>query len=175
MKRLTLCLVALVMAFSSMAGTANAESDAGTKVKTGAKAPDFRFEIAPNTPKYLSSYKGKVIVLNFFAIWCPPCRKEIPQISRELWPKYKDNPNFAMFMFGREHSWEALLDFKKRYEYDMNIVPDIDRSIFDKYATGQIPRNYVIGKDGKIFYQSQGFNLNEFKEMMEKIDEALKQ
>ncbi|MCT4673912.1 MAG: TlpA family protein disulfide reductase [Prolixibacteraceae bacterium] len=172
MKRLTLCIVALVMAFSSFA--ANGGSIAGSKVKNGAKAPDFRFEIAPNTPKYLSSYKGKVVLLTFFAIWCPPCRKEIPQFSRELWPKYKDNPNFELILLGREHSWEALLDFKKKYEYDMNFVPDIDRSIFDKYASGQIPRNFLIGKDGKVLYQSQGFNLNEFKALMENIDKALK-
>ncbi|QZT37545.1 TlpA family protein disulfide reductase [Halosquirtibacter xylanolyticus] len=172
MKRLTLCIVALVMAFSSIAG--NEGNVAGSKVKIGAKAPDFRFEIAPNTPKYLNSYKGKVVLLTFFAIWCPPCRKEIPQFSRELWPKYKDNPNFELILLGRDHSWEALLDFKKKYEYDMNFVPDMDSKVFNKYAERQIPRNYLIGKDGKVVYQSQGFNLNEFKELMEHIDKALK-
>ena len=51
-----------------------------------------------------SSLKGKVILVNFFATWCPPCQKELAEVQKMLWPKYKDNKDFVLLVIGREHT-----------------------------------------------------------------------
>ena len=83
---------------------AKAQSPNHDLVKVEDKMPAF--SIVSDNGEVISSdkFKGKVILINFFATWCPPCQKELASVQQTLWPKYKDNNKFEMLVIGREHS-----------------------------------------------------------------------
>jgi peroxiredoxin len=147
--------------------------DAATLVKEGEKAPNFSITMEDGTVKKLSDLKGKVIWINFFATWCPPCRKELPHLEKEVYKKFKGNKNFEVLVIGREHDWATVNKFKNDNNYVLPFYPDADRAIFAKYAKQNIPRNFVIDKDGKIAVSSIGFQEEEFKQIIKKVESLL--
>ncbi len=152
----------------------NAQTDTTTVAKTGAMAPDFEFKRSKTEKVHLSDYKGKLVLLDFWATWCPPCREELPRVEKEIWQKYKDNPKFALFAFAREEGWEKVLPFKEKNNYTFLMLPDENRNIYKLYATQFIPRNVLIDEDGKIIYQSMGYSDKDFKELLDVIAQKLK-
>jgi peroxiredoxin len=148
--------------------------DEFTLVKEGQKAPDFTFETTPGKTAKLSDLKGKVVWINFFATWCGPCRQELPHLQKEVYNKLKNNKNFELIILGREHSWEEINKFKTEQKFDMPFYPDNGRKVFSLYAKQNIPRNFIIDKEGKVVVSSTGFTEKEFGEIVEKVDEMLK-
>lgn len=135
-------------------------------VKLGDKAPDFSFNLADSSLKNLHDYKGKVVMINFFATWCPPCRKELPRVQKEIYDVYKSNKNFELFVFGREENWDKLTPFIEKTGYTFPILPDAKRAIFSQYASSGIPRNVVLDEEGKIIYLSLGYTEEEFDQLL---------
>lgn len=148
--------------------------DEFTLVKVGDTAPDFTFETAPGKTMKLSDLKGKVVWINFFATWCGPCRAELPHLQKEVYNKLKSEKDFQLIILGREHSWEEINKFKTEQKFNMPFSPDPGRKVFSLYAKQNIPRNFIIGKDGKIAGSSTGFNEKEFAEIIEKVQELIK-
>ena len=138
--------------------------------------PDYRISFFIPLAFRFADYtlKGKVILVNFFATWCPPCQKELAAVLQTLWPKYKDNKDFVLLVIGREHSDADLQKYNEKKGFDFPLYPDKDRAIFGAFAKSVIPRGYLVGKDGKIIYTSKGYTDEEFAELMTKIEGALK-
>ncbi|WP_225874586.1 TlpA family protein disulfide reductase [Pedobacter hiemivivus] len=169
MKMNRLVVLLFLLPFASMA-----QEDKGTLTKVGESVPQFSFEIERGKTVSINDYKGKLILINLFATWCPPCNAELPLVQKQIWDKYSDHTGFAFFVFGREEGWDKLEPFKKAKGFTFPILPDVDRSIFSKFATQSIPRNIIVDQDGKIIYQSIGFSEKEFAEMVALIDANLK-
>ncbi len=163
----------LLMALSGIT-IASIAQDESTLVKVGEKAPDFKIEMENGTTKQLSHLKGKVVWINFFATWCPPCRKELPYLQKEVYEKFKNRKDFEVLVIGREHDWKEVNKFKNDNNYLLPFYPDKDRAIFSKYAAQTIPRNFIIDKDGKIAVTSSGFTEKEFGEIVVKVKQLLK-
>ncbi len=155
-------------------GTYLFAQDEFTIVKKGDVAPDFSISLEDGSVKKLSDLKGKVVWINFFATWCPPCRKELPQLDKEVYQKLKDNKNFEVLVIGREHDWATLNKFKKENNFSLPFYPDVEREIFSKYAKQNIPRNFIIDKEGKIAITSSGYTESEFAEIIKEVNELLK-
>lgn len=168
MKNLILLFVVMTVALSACG------QDAATLVKEGDAAPNFSIHLEDGTVKKLSDMKEKVIWVNFFATWCPPCRQELPHLEKEVFEKFKDNPNFEVLVIGREHDWATVNKFKADNNYVLPFFPDPKREIFSKYAKQNIPRNFVIDKEGKIAVSSVGFNEKEFRQIIQKVEVLLK-
>lgn len=149
------------------------QADDKSFVKEGDNMPTFVITHDDGTQIASSSYEGKVILINFFATWCPPCQKELAEIKSTLWPKYKDNQQFVLLVIGREHNDAELNTYNKKKGFEFPLYPDKDRSIYSKFADSTIPRTYLIGKDGKVIHAGNGFRLVEFDELMNKIEKAL--
>ena len=147
--------------------------DEFTLVKKGQKAPGFSFETLGGKKQNLSEMKGKVVWLTFFATWCGPCRKELPHLEKQVFEKYKDHPGFVLLVIGREHSREELNKFIKDTGHQLPFIPDPKREIFSKYASQNIPRNFIIDKEGIIQVASTGFNEEEFAGYIRTLENLL--
>jgi peroxiredoxin len=150
------------------------ENDASTLVKIGDTAPVFNFEIDKNKTVNIRDYRGKIVMITFFATWCPPCRLELPRVEKEIWEKYSLNPKFALFIFGREEGWDKVLNFKANNQYTFLMLPDEGRKIFSLYATQSIPRTILLDESGKIIYQSIGYSTSDFEELLTVLKHKLK-
>jgi peroxiredoxin len=139
----------------------------------GRQAPEISWITLDGQKWDNKSFHGKVVVINFFATWCGPCLQEMPHLQKEVWDKFKGK-NFVMIAIGREHKVAELKEFQKKRELTLPMAADPERKIFARFATDQIPRDYVIGADGKIAYQSNGFTEPEFKKMLGVIEKELK-
>ena len=155
------------------ADDAKADQEASTLTKVGQQAPEFSFQTLEGEQKHLSDYKGKVVMLNFFATWCGSCMKEMPALEAEIWQQHNDD-NFTVLAFGREHTAEEVKAFVEKKSYTFPIYPDPDRSIYALYAEKYIPRNILIDTTGKIVYQCAGYTEKDFNELKEEINNLLK-
>jgi thiol-disulfide isomerase/thioredoxin len=145
-----------------------------TLVKLSDPVPAFNFEKSPGEIQNIAALKGKTVLITFFATWCGPCRKELPFIQADICNKYKNNPNFEILIFGREHSWAEVNKFKADNKFTMPFYPDPERKIYSKFAQQFIPRNFLISPEGKILFSSIGFEEKDFKLLKKMIDNQLK-
>ncbi|TXH60351.1 MAG: TlpA family protein disulfide reductase [Bacteroidia bacterium] len=150
-------------------------TDTTTITKIGDPMPHFNFELTQEKQSSIQDYKGKVILINLFATWCSPCAKELPEVQKNIWEKYQNNKNFALFVFGRDEGWDKLIPYKQRFGYTFPILPDVDKKIYSLFATQYIPRNILIDKSGKIIYQSIGYDETEFKRLLKLIEKSIKE
>ena len=137
--------------FALIAFVVKAQDESGDLVKEGQQMPAFTIMNDNGTQVPSSSLKGKVILINFFATWCPPCQKELAEVQKILWPKYKDNKGFTFPLY-----------------------PDKNRAIYGAFAKNLIPRSYLVDKTGKVVYATKGYSDEEFAELMKRIEAALK-
>lgn len=170
MKRLILLLLLGLIITTSL----RAVESEGDRTKKGQTAPDFKVMSLDGELFKLSDMKGKVVMVNFFATWCGPCMKELPELEKQVWSRFK-NKNFKLISIGREHTVAELKKFQSKKKFSFPIAADPKRQIYSKYAEKYIPRNYIIDKDGKIIFQAKGFSQKELNEMMELIANALKE
>jgi len=150
------------------------QDDPTTLIKTGNPAPPFKCRTIDGKSIDISKLKGKVVMVNFFATWCPPCNLELPVLQKKIWDRHKNNPDFVLIILGREHTETEVRDFAEKKSFTMPFAPDPKREIFNLYATQNIPRNVIIGKDGNVLFQGTGFSEEEFSEIEKIIAENLK-
>jgi peroxiredoxin len=165
----------LVMALVALPQLVVAQNDieATTLIKKGDKAPNFTVEMVDGSHITLADLKGKVVVVNFWATWCPPCRQELKVVEKELIDRFKGQP-FMFLPISRGEKKTTVEAFRKQNDYTFPMGLDPQQTIYKKYASNYIPRNFVVGKDGKVIYVSVGYTPEEFAEMVEAIANALK-
>ncbi|MFN8240966.1 MAG: TlpA disulfide reductase family protein [Bacteroidales bacterium] len=148
-------------------------SDSSTLLKTGSMAPFFRCVKVDGSIFDTGSLSGKVIMINFFATWCPPCRQELPALQEKIWVKYRDNSDFALLVLGREHENKDIAEWSVKKGYTLPFGADPRREIYNLFASQYIPRNVIIDRDGKIFFQNRGYADEEFNLILALLSEKL--
>jgi len=118
-------------------------------------AADYDFEIADLQGNKInfSSLKGKVVFLNFWATWCPPCVGEMPDIEK-LYVKFKDNPKVAFVIVSSE-SLSAIKPFIEKREYKMPVYMLVS-SLPQAFGSNTIPVTFIISKTGKVAVNQVG-------------------
>lgn len=138
----------------------------------GQMAPDFSVETLDGKTFTLSEQKNKVVLINWFATWCPPCQKEMPHLQKEVWDVFADQ-GLVMISVSRQEKADLVVSFVKKFEVTWPFGLDPDRKAYAKYAEAFIPRNTLVGPDGRIIFQSNGFEDADFKAMIKAISKAL--
>jgi thiol-disulfide isomerase/thioredoxin len=162
------------LAFALLFIGANAHASAVMPLKSRAAdtalnqpAPDFKLKDVSGKWVSLADYKGKTLVIDFWATWCVPCRESFPAIKAAM-DKYKDDPNVKfLFIDTREKTSdypELVKKFLADTKYPFHVVFDEKDddgkmgAMFKKYVMPGIPTKYFIDGNGIIKYQSIGFN-----------------
>lgn len=166
-KLLLMCLL-LLTALVGKAQKENAEI-----IKVGDQMPAFTIVSDNGQTIKSADLKGKVVLITFFATWCPPCQKELPELEAKVWNKYKDNKNFRLLVVGREHDDAELAKYNEKKGFTFPLYPDKNRAVFASFAGNLIPRNYLIGKNGNVIYTSKGYSPEEFEQLLEALQKAL--
>lgn len=167
-------LISVLLISLAVTITMSAQEGDGTKNKIGDKAPDFVCETIDGKTIDTKALKGKVIMINFFATWCGPCKRELPVLQKNIAEKYAGNTNFVLVVLGREHTMEEVKTFATETGLKLPFAPDVERKIFSQYAELSIPRNVIIDRKGNISYQSIGYTEEEFKVLEDHLAALLK-
>lgn len=150
-----------------------ADIKASTMIAEGEAVPDFSFTTTRGKQYSMEGLKGKVVLLNFFATWCPTCMKEMPALQEQVWSKYKDRDDFMLVSIGREQGMQKMKDFKAEKSYGFHFASDTGRVIYSMFAEKYIPRNVVVNEQGTIVYQGTGYDEQEFASMLQLIEREL--
>ena len=109
---------------------------------------DFTLQLLSSGNATLSSYQGKVVILNFWATWCPPCRAEMP--SMETLYQYYNDQGLEMLAVNLRENSRAVGQFIQRGGYTFPVLLDLDGKIGAAYGVEAIPTTYIIDRAGKI-------------------------
>lgn len=121
----------------------------------------------------LSSYKGQVVLVNFWATWCPPCREEMPSMQR-LKEKMVGRP-FVILGVASAEAPEDMGGFLDRIKVNFTILFDPDGSTTKRWKIYGLPTSFLIDKEGKIRYILMGTKEWDEKEAVSLIESMLQQ
>lgn len=130
----------------------------------------FSFTNAQGIPATTASLKGKVVFINFWASWCPPCRAEMPSLN-ELYKKLKDDDRFV-FLFMNED--DDKMKAKQYLDKNRFTIPLYSRSgdVPTEIFSGTLPTTIVLDKEGKIVLQHSGmagYNTDDFIKQLKEL------
>ena len=116
---------------------------------------DFTLQDLEGKPISLSDYKGKVVFIDFWATWCPPCRASIPAVEN-LYKQYKDNEDFVILGINLQEDKETITKFMKKQKMNYPILLS-DKKVISNYKISSIPRFFLIDRNGEIYNKYVGF------------------
>jgi len=118
------------------------------------EAIDFTLQDLNGVERTLSDYRGKVVFLNFWATWCPPCRTEMPSMQK-LHEKLMSD-DFVMLAVGLDKSRRKIRDFIREGKYTFTVLVDSENRVARKYRVTGIPTTYIIDKNGAVVLKEVG-------------------
>jgi peroxiredoxin len=128
------------------AAMAMLESDDAQRAKA-----DFTLADLQGKPWHLRELRGKVVLVNFWATWCPPCRKEMPDLQA-LYDKYKDQGFIVLSISDEESAKVTPFIAEKKITYPVLLDPG--RKVNEAFIVEGIPKSFVFDRDGKLVAQS---------------------
>ena len=150
------------------------ETVATTLAKVGMQAPDFTVTMFDGSSLTLSEQKGKVVLVNFWATWCPPCRQELMRVQSDIVDRFAGQP-FVFIPISRAEEKETVAAFREQMGYTFPMGLDPDRAIYDRYASNFIPRNFLINSEGTVVAATVGYEQEEFDALIAQIGTLLNQ
>ncbi len=115
-------------------------------------APDFKLKTLDGKEVKLSDYRGKKVILNFWATWCPPCKEEIPQMEKYYKKQAKEDhvEILAVNLTKADKDKKYIQEFAKSYDITYPILLDEEGKQQEQYEIVTIPTTYFIDAKGKI-------------------------
>lgn len=160
MKSITTLLLAVFMANSQFSVAAEKNSP----------APEFSLPTQNSEPVSLSSLKGKTVIVNFWASWCKPCRKEIPELIN-IFNKYKDQ-GFEIVGINIDNEKQNATRFIKEFAINYTVAFDPEMNVINSYKATGMPSSFIVDKNGMVREIVYGFS-DKKKEIIEKNITAL--
>ena len=120
-----------------------------SSVTVGEAAPDFTLVNMEGDMVSLSDYLGQVVIINFWATWCPPCREEKPTMER-LYQKYKDEGLVFLAVNVEADGHQVVSQYLLRHPYSFPILLDARANVQGLYGVFRYPESYIIDRDGIV-------------------------
>jgi peroxiredoxin len=118
------------------------------------KAQNFILKDLEGNDVSLEDYRGKIILLNFWATWCLPCRVEMPSMEK-LYQEYK-NKGFSILAIDMQEDADTVRAFKEQYKLNFPILLDSDGSVGQFYGVRSIPATYLVNRQGYLIGSALG-------------------
>ena len=118
---------------------------------------------APSLPIYdrsgktvdLAKEKGRLVIIHFWATWCPPCVEEVPALSK-FWEKYRGRNDLGLYTISVDKDWKTIDDFSAKNPNALPIYRDPNASTAQRFGSTQYPETYIANKNGRVIYRVQG-------------------
>ena len=143
-----------------------------TLINAGDVAPDFTAEMLDGKKVTLSAQRGKVVLISFWATWCPPCRLELSHMQKDVIDRFAGE-DLLVLPISRGETRQKVEEYITKMGYTFPIGLDTNQSIYRKYASNYIPRSILVGRDGVVAYVGVGYDEQIAKELDEAITAAL--
>lgn len=121
---------------------------------TPVESTDFTLKDLDNKKISLRNYRGKIVMLNFWATWCTPCRQEMPSMEK-LHRQFKDK-GFVVLAVAAGEKAEGVNAFVKEYHITFSALLDTDQEVAEEYQVWALPTTYFINAEGKIIGRVNG-------------------
>lgn len=135
-------------------GLFKAEIKKGDMNKSLQEAATFSFTDSLGNTVAISELKGKVLFINFWASWCPPCRAEMPSLE-ELYKKLKDDNRFVFLFINEDEDRNKAIRYFEKNNFTMPLYYRVGQ-VSDEIFSGTLPTTVVINKEGKVVLKHEG-------------------
>lgn len=119
-------------------------------------APDFALQDMDDKQHSLKAYRGKVVLVNFWATWCPPCIREMPSLEK-LYQKFRGQP-FVLLAINQWEDEERVFEFMGQLATipTFPILFDPQSKVSDAFGVQGLPSTYILDKQGRIVFRAKG-------------------
>jgi peroxiredoxin len=153
---LSLLIAAALFAAGVGAWVALREAPEGPGLRPGAPAPGFALPLAGGGEVSLTSLRGKVVFVNFWATWCTPCRLEAPSLKRLYMTLRSDGFEVLGISIDKPDSGEAIGRFKSDFSLDFPIPLDPEKAVYKAYGATGVPETFLVDADGNLLERFVG-------------------
>lgn len=155
MKKIVLLLTVLLLLSAPVFAVNQKKSVAKVGFEVGEILPDFSMTDLNGKTKNLKDFRGKTVMLNFWATWCPPCRAEMPSMET-LWNKNKNKDFVILAVSVDREKTSKVADFIKANKYTFPVFHDTNGKLAQMFLIRSIPTTYILDKSGVILSKKMG-------------------
>ncbi len=138
-----------------------------SSLKLEKEAPNFTLKSILGDNLRLSEYRGQVVLINFWASWCGPCRQEMPELEK-VYQEYKDI-GFTVFGVNVDNDKSKGLEAAAMANVSFPILFDSDKKVSEQYDVQAMPTSVMIDRDGNVKYIHLGYKLGDEAIYAEKL------
>lgn len=142
-------------------------------VRQGDEAPQFESQLMHGGEISLQAMQGKVVLVNFWASWCPPCRKELPELNNLFKEKSAEQADFVIVGVNIDSKRSNAQRMLKEFSIDFPVIFDPEKNIIKKYKGMTMPISFIINREGKVQHVVHGYSEKKLITIKQKIAEAL--
>lgn len=130
-------------------------------------APNFKLENMDGKVVSLQHYRGRPVIINFWATWCPPCREELPSMNR-AWEKIKDE-NIAMIAINVGEDEDTIFTFMGDYPINFDLLLDTSGEVIAQWPIKGLPTTFILDADGHLVYRAIGGREWDADELLDRV------
>jgi thiol-disulfide isomerase/thioredoxin len=145
-----------LLTFSILGCSAPGGTEVGTATNSTVAAPDFELTDIHGKKFALKDFRGKVVFLDFWATWCPPCIMSIPEVGK-LHADYASK-DVEVISISLDNDVSSVLNFVSKHHMSNRVAMALDSGIDTKYHINGIPAFFIINKQGKLANIWEGYN-----------------
>jgi len=144
-----------------------------TSALEGKPAPDVSLKTLDGKDVKLSDQKGSVVLMDFWATWCPPCRKSLPHVQELSADKELAAKGLKVWAVNAHEQADKVTDFVKKNNYSFSIPMDASGATMKEYMIQGIPTTVIVGRDGNIKKVFIGYGDDSAEQVKKAVEAAL--